>query len=148
MRAVIVPFFLLLSISQVARSQNTPAAPPAAAAMAPVTLPAELDRVLRDYERHWRARDMAALAALFTDDGFVPSRQGWVRGHTGIQARYATMAGGALKLQAYAFATGGNVGYIVGGYGYGEGAFTGKFVLALRRANPGDPRLIAADIDQ
>ena len=31
-----------------------------------ITLPPELDRVLRDYERAWQARDAAGLAALFT----------------------------------------------------------------------------------
>ena len=36
-----------------------------------VTLPAELDRVLRDYESAWGARSPDALASLFTDDGFV-----------------------------------------------------------------------------
>mgnify|MGYP006148377467 CR=1 FL=1 len=37
-----------------------------------VTLPPELDRVLRDYERNWAAGDEAALAALFDP----ASRQG------------------------------------------------------------------------
>ncbi|MGI9174910.1 MAG: YybH family protein, partial [Rhodothermales bacterium] len=36
-----------------------------------ITLPPELDRVLRDYEQGWRDRDADALAALFTPDGFV-----------------------------------------------------------------------------
>jgi hypothetical protein len=36
-----------------------------------VALPAELDRVLRDYERHWQARNTEALASLFVPDGFV-----------------------------------------------------------------------------
>lgn len=154
MKAAIVSasVLVLFSFVHVSAQAQQPAAPapaaqPAPPAMAPIALPPELDRVLRDYERYWRGRDMPALAALFLEDGFVPSRQGWVRGRAGIQSRYAGMAGGALKLQAYAFGTDGTVGYIVGGYGYGEGAFTGKFVLALKRIGNG-PWLIAADIDQ
>ena len=41
--------------------------------MASVTLPPELDRVLRDYENAWQAKDAGALARLFTEDGFVLS---------------------------------------------------------------------------
>ena len=36
-----------------------------------ITLAPELDWVLRDFERAWRANDSAALAALFAEDGFV-----------------------------------------------------------------------------
>jgi hypothetical protein len=43
------------------------AGPPAAPPLPSVTLPPELDRVLRDYEREWQARSAPALAALFTD---------------------------------------------------------------------------------
>lgn len=38
-----------------------------------VNLPPALDRVLRDYERAWQARDAAGLAALFTEDGMTLS---------------------------------------------------------------------------
>ena len=38
---------------------------------ATVALPPELARVLTDYEKAWQARDAAALAALFAEDGFV-----------------------------------------------------------------------------
>lgn len=112
-----------------------------------ITLPAELERVLRDYERTWQASEAAGLAALFTADGFVPTPRGWVRGTAAIQAEYAH-AGGPLRLRALAFATADTVGYIVGGYRYGDQATQdgGKFVLALRR-RPGGPWLIAADLD-
>ena len=43
------------------------AAPPS------VTLPAELDRVLRDYERLWKAGDAAGLAGLFAENGMALS---------------------------------------------------------------------------
>ena len=115
-----------------------------------ITLPAELDRVLRDYERNWKGGDEKALAALFTPDGFVPTGSGWVRGRAAIESVYVN-AGGDLRLRALAYAVQDTVGYIVGAYGYGDTPGTpdrGKFVLALRRA-PGTPGpwLIAADID-
>lgn len=113
-----------------------------------VALPPELDRVLRDYERAWEAGDASALAGLFTEDGFVPTDPGWVRGHDAIREAYAR-AGGALRLRALAYAVQDTVGYIVGAYGYGDESPTtdrGKFVLGLRRS-PGGPWRIAADLD-
>lgn len=128
------------------RAQTPPATPPP---LPSITLPAELDRVLRDYERAWRGGDEAALAALFTADGFVAAGQGWVRGRDAIRAHYATSQGD-LTLRALAFAVQDTVGYIVGAYGYGDASPVpdrGKFVLALRRER-GGPWLIAADLDQ
>jgi uncharacterized protein (TIGR02246 family) len=112
-----------------------------------VTLPPALDRVLRDYERAWRARDAAALAALFTGDGFVLSAgRPPVRGRSEVQARY-TGQGGPLHLRAIAFAADDTVGYIIGTYGAtSSGINEGKFVLALRRS-VGGPWRIAADMD-
>lgn len=127
-----------------------PAAAPAqdtTAALPSVTLPPALDRVLRDYERAWTARDAQALAALFTTDGFV-LRPGHppVRGRDGIARAYAG-AGGPLSLRAMAFAVGDTVGYIIGGYSGRPGApDDGKFVLAVRRDASGR-WLIAADMD-
>jgi ketosteroid isomerase-like protein len=112
-----------------------------------VALPAELDRVLRDYERLWRARDAKGLANLFTTDGFVMSsgRQP-VRGRAAVEARYKGQ-GGPLYLRAVAFATDDTLGYIVGTYGGTQSEMNeGKFILLLRRA-PGGRWLIAADMD-
>lgn len=112
-----------------------------------VTLPAELDRVLRDYEKSWRARDPKGLASLFTADGFVLSGgRPPVRGREAIETRY-TGQGGPLHLRAIAFATDDTVGYIVGTYGGTQAEINeGKFILLLRRA-PGGRWLIAADMD-
>ena len=125
-----------------ARAQETPPPP-----LPSVTLPAEVDRVLRDYERNWGSGDEAALAALFTEDGFIlQNGRPPVRGRASIQQAYASSQG-ALRLRALAYAVDDSVGYIIGAYGYGEGdADMGKFVLALRRT-PGGPWQIAADID-
>ena len=119
----------------------------AAGALPSVALPAELDRVLRDYERAWRARDAAGLAALFAEDGFVLS-QGIqpVRGRAAIERQYAE-SGGKLSLRALAFSTADTVGYILGAFAPDSGAAdVGKFVLALRRS-PGGAWEIAADMD-
>lgn len=127
-----------------ARAQDAP--PPAP--LPSVTLPPEVDRVLREYERAWRAGDEAALAALFTEDGFVlQNGRPPVRGRDAIRQAYAAFDG-PLQLRAMAYATGDTVGYIIGAFGYGEagGPDMGKFVLALRRA-PGGPWQIASDID-
>lgn len=132
-------------------------APVPAAAQAPegllpqlpsVELPPGLDRVLRDYERAWEAGNAEALAALFTEDGFVGNRGGWIRGREGIREEYVR-AGGPLRLRGLAYATDGDTGWIVGAYGYGEMADesdAGRFLLALRRAADGR-WLIAADLD-
>lgn len=142
-------FAVLSFIALPLAAQNPPAppAPPAPPPLPSITLPPELDRVLRDYERHWRAGDENALAELFTEDGFVPGRSGFVRGREAIRSTYESFSGD-LRLRALAYAVDDTVGYIVGGYRYGEGSGDGgKFVLALRR-RPGGQWLIAADIDQ
>lgn len=127
----------------IARAQ----APPSPLPLPSITLPAELDRVLRDYERSWQGNDAAGLAALFAEDGFVLSNgDPPVRGRAAIRTAYQR-AGGPLRLRTLAYATEDSLGYIIGAYSYGsDSADVGKFVLALRRS-PGTPWLIAADID-
>src|SRR5712692_196215 len=91
---------LLLFSSPPAQAQQ-PAA--AVTSLPSVTLPPELDRVLRDYERAWQAHDPAALAELFDEDGFVlASTRPPVRGRAAIREAYAK-AGGPLALRALAF---------------------------------------------
>lgn len=153
MRPLPIALALLAAGASTALRAQAPGAPPAsrpapaAAPLPSVALPPELERVLRDYERAWQARDAAALAANFTDDGFVLTNgRPPVRGQAAIREAYAE-SGGALHLRALAYATADTVGYIVGGFATRAGeADQGKFVLALRRA-PGGPWRIAADID-
>lgn len=125
-------------------AQNTSAPLP----LPSVTLPAALDRVLRDYERHWRAGNADSLAALFAGDGFVlqPGRPP-VRGLEGIAAAYRRNPGAPLELRALAFAAADTVGYIIGAFGMQrDGPDAGKFILALRRSRDGSWK-IAADMD-
>lgn len=112
-----------------------------------ITLPPALDRVLRDYERAWRDGDGSALARLFVADGFaVQSGSPIARGHAAI-ARNIQGPGGALQLTAYAYATAGTSGHIVGGYRYPDTTGPGgRFVLALTQGADGR-WLIAADLD-
>lgn len=128
-------------------AQTTPPAAARPAAPKSVTLPPALDRVLRDYERGWRAGDASAVASLFTEDGFALSNgRPAARGQAAIRELYAG-PGSTLHLRAFAYATEDTVGYIIGAYRYNpDGGDQGKFVLALRRTGKG-PWRIAADID-
>jgi ketosteroid isomerase-like protein len=111
-------------------------------------LPPDLDRVLRDYERAWRAGDEKGIALLFTEDGvLLQNYRPPVRGRAAIQAIYEGERGGPLRLRALAFAAGDTIGYIVGGYRYGDALQDmGKFTITLQRS-PGKPWLISSDMD-
>ena len=130
----------------------SPAGAQPAAASAPqlpsIALPADLDRVLRDYERAWRSGDASSVAALFSVDGFVlQSGRAPVRGRDAIAKAYAGQAGGELLLRAFAYAVADTVGYILGGYGYGNApGDMGKFTVTLRRPR-GGPWEIFSDMD-
>ena len=110
-------------------------------------LPPDLARVLTDYVTAWEARDPAALARLFTEDGFVlPEGHPPVRGRAAIEKHY-TGAGGPLALRAIAFGAAGNVGYIIGGFARAKGEpDRGKFTLTLRKSADGR-WLIVSDMD-
>jgi ketosteroid isomerase-like protein len=111
-----------------------------------VTLPPALDRVLRDYEKAWTAKDAAALAGLFAEDGFVlSSGSPMVRGRADIEKHYQG-AGGPLYLRAVSFVTKGDLGQIIGGFTHQAGAAdSGKFTLTLRRVK--GRWLIFSDMD-
>jgi len=112
-----------------------------------VALPPELARVLTDYEAGWKAGDAAALSRLFAEDGFVlPEGQPPVKGRAAIQKLY-TSRGAPLSLRAFAYATHGDVGYIIGGYTAKPGMPDfGKFTLTLRKG-AGGRWLIMSDMD-
>jgi ketosteroid isomerase-like protein len=135
---------LILTLAAAAPLAGQPATP---AAEPSVTLPPELARVLTDYEKAWSQKDAAALAGLFAEDGFVlPSSNPPVRGRAAIQ-KYYTGHGGSLSLRAFAYATEGNVGYILGGYtGTAGEPDDGKFTLTLRKGSDGK-WLIMSDMD-
>jgi ketosteroid isomerase-like protein len=120
---------------------------PAPAAQPGVMLPPPLARVLSDYEAAWQKKDAAALSALFVENGLVlASGSPPVRGRDKIR-RYYGGHGGPLSLRAYAFATEGSVGYIIGGFANEKGQpDIGKFTLTLRKSDEGR-WLIMSDMD-
>lgn len=114
-----------------------------------IDLPADLDRVLRDYERHWGAGEAAELASLFVEEGLIVAGGTWIRGREAIRGAYQ-IAGGPLRLRAIEYASEGGVGFIVGAYGYGDDLpvdDVGLFVLTLRR-DPTGRWLIVSDMDR
>jgi len=139
---------LVASLVPLASLMAQATAPAAPAPLPSVTLPPALERVLRDYERAWAAKDAATLAALFAEDGFIlQMNRPPVRGRAAIQTAYAEQSGGELRLRALAYATADTVGYIVGAYGFGDSpAEVGKYTLTLRRARDGR-WLIFSDMD-
>jgi ketosteroid isomerase-like protein len=113
-----------------------------------VELPPEIDRVLKDYARAWAANDPDALARLFAPDGMaLPNGQPPARGADSIRKAYAQGAGMPLFLRPVAFATSGDLAYVIGGFGPAADApEPGKFTLILRR-DAGDRWLIVSDMD-
>jgi len=114
-----------------------------------IALPKELDVVLRDYERSWRAKDAKALAALFADDGFaLGDGAPFARGRAEIERAY-TGSGNDLYLRAIAFHQDGNLAVVVGAFtqGSADNPDRGKFVLKLRRSKAGAAWKIWSDMD-
>lgn len=132
---------VLLLPGTLAAQEPSPLGPPV------VTLPAELDRVLRDYEAAWRDGDGARLAALFTPDGMALQSGSLPKVGRAAIAESIRGPGGELMLHAIGYGISDSVAYVIGGYRYptstGPG---GKFLLALRKGADGK-WLIAADMD-
>jgi len=145
-RRLFARVLVIAAAFSVAAWAEEPAPKPTAAPT--VTLPPALDRVLRDYEKAWVAKDAEALAKLFTTDGYaLPSGQPAAGGGAAIRAAYASNAGSPLALRAIHYAESGDMAYIIGGFGgSADKPDFGKFVLVLRRGGDGVWR-IAADMD-
>ena len=133
---------LTLQIYAVSQGQEKPAP-----VQPGIQMPADLTRVLTDYEEAWSSRNAGALSRLFAEDGFVlPGGFQPVRGRAEIE-RFYTGKGGPLSLRAIAFAAEGKVGYIIGGYTSKKGEpDAGKFTLTLRKGTDGK-WLIMSDMD-
>jgi ketosteroid isomerase-like protein len=143
-----MPIRSLIAVAMLVASATHGAAQTAELSTEPsIELPADLARVLRDYEAAWSRKDAAALAQLFAADGYVlPNGGPPVKGRTAIERHY-TGSGGPLFLRAFAYAAEGSVGYILGGFS-GEPARpdAGKFTLTLRKERDGR-WLIVSDMD-
>jgi ketosteroid isomerase-like protein len=138
-RFLVAVLLLAVAVLPVSAQQADPVLPS-------VTLPPAIDRVLRDYEAAWQARDAAALSVLFTPDAFVmaPGRPP-VRGRSAVR-QYYEGRGGPLSLRALAWAAADSVGYIIGAYATAGAGDVGKFTLTLRRDASGR-WLIMTDMD-
>ena len=137
----------MLALPNLACGQGN-TAPPPPLPLPSITLPPDLDKVLRDYETAWKASDATGLAQLFVDGRVVMTNSGRaVRGREAVRQMYAN-GGGPLALRAMAYAAADTVAHIIGGYSLrpGEGD-AGTFVLALVRSR-GGPWLIVADMDK
>lgn len=132
------------AIAQPAAAPTTPTPTPLPA----VTLPPELDRVLRDYEKFWTGKDLEGLTKIFTTDGMaLPNGHPPAQGAAAIEAAYGRNIGTLLSLRAIAFSTSGELGYIIGYFTDAPGKPDhGKFVLLLRKGKDGR-WLIIADMD-
>lgn len=139
--------FLLILLSLLTNSAIAQDTQSTEDAMPSVELPAELERVLRDYETHWKNSNADALAALFTPDGFIlRPKNPPTRGRAAITEAYQN-AGGALHLRALEYAQEDSVAYIIGGYRWGSAKMdTGKFILTLQLGDDG-VWYISADMD-
>lgn len=152
MRQPLFAALLLFGSALVApvQAQNAAPAPADTPPLASITLPPELDRVLRDYEKAWRSGDATAVAALFAEEGYLlQSGRNAIRGRAAIANMYKGQAGGPLRLRAFAYATSDTSGYILGAYGYGEGDNVpdmGKYTVTLRRSR-GQPWQLFSDMD-
>ena len=144
--------FLLLAVQgqiPAPSPAGTPSAPPQAPCPQPsVTLPATLDRVLRDYEAAWGRGDETALASLFSEDGFILPMGGVpVRGRPAIEKEYSNAGGQPLFLRALAYGEEKTMAFILGCYAFAAGQpDQGKFTLTLKKRGDG-PWLIFSDMD-
>jgi predicted TIM-barrel fold metal-dependent hydrolase len=116
-----------------------------------VELPPALDRVLRDFETRWRARDHAAMAALFTEDGMMRFGDAWRRGRASLRvALLDAMSGSDLRLWAQQFGMSDSIAYIAGSYGHrtrADRADIGRLHFSLRKGTDGVWRIAVAMIE-
>jgi predicted TIM-barrel fold metal-dependent hydrolase len=113
----------------------------------PVALPAALDRVLKDFARHWHARDEAAFADLFTEDGVMQYGDAWRRGRAAIRIAQLDSKGADLALWAQQFEMDDSLAYIIGSYGHRtqpDLADLGRLHWTLRRGRDGAWRIAAS----
>jgi len=105
-----------------------------------VELPAELNRVIQEWERATRTGDSVSVAALFTADGLLGQPTGWVRGQDAIRAAVGNQGPTDVRVRAHAFSIGESVATVTGSLA-DEASTTirdvAKVTFALRRGRDG-----------
>lgn len=114
-----------------------------------VSLPRDLDQLLRDFERNWQLSDnKMALANQFTDSGMFQYADDWLRGRPAIRMMLLGQ-GGALRLRAQTFAIEEPSGHVAGAYGFYRDTVwvdQGRFLFVLHRDRGAPWRIAAASL--
>jgi predicted TIM-barrel fold metal-dependent hydrolase len=114
-----------------------------------VSLPTDIEDVVRSFERNWRAGDnKTALAEQFTDSGLFQYADDWLRGRPAIRMMLLG-SGGPLRLRPQTFGTEGNAAHVGGMYGfYRDTAWVdqGRFLFVLHRDRERPWRIAAANL--
>lgn len=113
-----------------------------------VELPAELDQVVRDYERRrlaaagdfTKAGHAASFADLFTEDGLLSQPTGWARGREAIRSAAGNEPPRDLRVRPHVFAAEDSVATVTGSLADGAGSSprdVAKVTFTLRRGSDG-----------
>ena len=108
----------------------------------PAATRAEVDDVLRRYEQAYNAKDAAALARVYTEDGVFASASGpVVRGRAELEKFWSRAMGGPLTLVLEEFETRSGSGWASGTWALAAAgtspAANGRFAVGLRREKDG-----------
>src|SRR5262245_63868747 len=79
-----------------------------------VALPAEIDLVIREWERVTKAPVPTSLAALFTADGLLAQANGWARGTAAIRGAAAHFEPEDFRVRAHAISVVDTVAMVTG----------------------------------
>jgi predicted TIM-barrel fold metal-dependent hydrolase/ketosteroid isomerase-like protein len=79
-----------------------------------VELPAEIDHVIRQWERATKAGDPSSLTTLFTADGLLGDATGWVRGSEAIHAAAAGFTLEDLRVRAHGWSVADTIAMVAG----------------------------------
>ena len=107
-------------------------------ALPTVELPADIDRVIREWERLMRSPDPNGFVALFAEDALLSQPTGWARGRDAI-ANVARNSGTAnVRVRAHQFAVADSIATVTGSLGDATTSRDiAKVTFTLRRGTGG-----------
>ncbi len=109
-----------------------------------VELPADIDRMIREWERFVKSADAPALAALFTEDGLMSQPSGWARGRQAIRAAAGNQPPADLRVRVHQVAAEDSVATVSGSLSDGLASparDVANVTFILRRERGGDWRI-------